>query len=133
RHTRLATVKPAFQPYAEATYGVTTGARRPPRLPPVFTIAAEVPQLLPPISSPATHVGASHSPMAACAKKKTVTTTAVSCASVAAYNNPALASIPKMGTLVRPARYPHARTRRSERIPPRGIATIIAAETMPVK
>src|SRR5262249_42553669 len=132
-HTRLATVNPMFQPYSRATYAVTTGANMPPRLPPVLTIAADIPQYLPPISNPATHVGASQSPMAACARKKPVTTIGVCCASVAAYNSPALASMPRIGTLILPTRYPHVATILSERTPPSGIAAIIAAETILVK
>ena len=71
--------------------------------------------------------------MAACARKKRATTATCPWTRVATNKSTALASIPRMGTLARPARYPHSRTSQSDRIPPSGIATTIANVTMDVK
>src|SRR5262249_25609792 len=73
RESRAATARLAGQPRRALISGVTSGASKPPRFPPVFRIAPALPPRRPPRAVAAVQKGPSQSPAAASANEKETT------------------------------------------------------------
>src|SRR5204862_4724830 len=89
---------PTGQPYRSLTQGVTTGASKPPPLPPVFMIAAAVPLKLPPVSTIVDQNAPSAAPTAPSAKLNQNTIQIGDFANTPQPSSSAPSAIPAIGT-----------------------------------